>query len=70
MYFCQKCEKIANVVNESLNRIICTCGFSKVILEGENVSLEEKIPKQANGGEGAIEKKHDLKGFPHTCRKC
>lgn len=70
MYFCPNCGKIANVVNDGLNRIKCSCGFSKLILEGENVSFEENIPQKAKRGEGAVEKKHDLSGFPHTCRKC
>ena len=70
MHFCPKCGKIATVVKDGLNRITCSCGFSKLILEGEDVIVEENMPKRVERGTGAVEKKHDLGGFPHDCKKC
>jgi DNA-directed RNA polymerase subunit M/transcription elongation factor TFIIS len=70
MHFCPNCGKIATVRKDGINRIECKCGFSKLILEGEDVTFEEKIPERQEIGKGAVEKKHDLSGFPHECRKC
>jgi DNA-directed RNA polymerase subunit M/transcription elongation factor TFIIS len=70
MEFCDKCGKPMRVISDGLNRLVCSCGFSKLIIEGKNICFEENQPKRKEVGNGAVEKKHDLSGFPHECRKC
>jgi DNA-directed RNA polymerase subunit M/transcription elongation factor TFIIS len=70
MDFCEKCGKPMHVVNDGLNKLVCSCGFSKLVIEGKNISFDEKQPIREKRGEGAVEKKHDLNGFPHICKKC
>ncbi|MDP1728830.1 MAG: hypothetical protein Q8L27_01360 [archaeon] len=70
MYFCPNCGKIAIVIKDGINRIQCKCGFSKLILEGEDVTFEEMVLKKEEVGAGAVTEEHDWGGFPHECKKC
>ena len=56
--------------NPEMNIIQCNCGYFEKVEKEHETMFEEKMPKPIERGKGAVENKHDLSGFPHTCRKC
>jgi len=46
----------------------CLCGEKRIIIG--DVSFEEKQKEREIRSSEVVEKKHDLRGFPHICSKC
>jgi DNA-directed RNA polymerase subunit M/transcription elongation factor TFIIS len=70
MKFCKACGKGLFIHNPEMKIVQCSCGYKENIETNHNIGVDEIIPKKAEVGKGAVTQKHDLNGFPHTCRKC